>query len=70
MDEGRESNQIGRLRIRGKRGMSVHEIYDRDRARVAARWCKRMLTRLNRRIWRQSLSQGFGGETPKIHGSW
>lgn len=63
-------DEEGRLRIRGKRGLAVNEIYNRDKARVAARWCKRMLVRFNRRAWHQSLAQGFEGETPRYHGTW
>jgi hypothetical protein len=50
--------------------MTVHEVYNRDKGRATSRWCKRMLARFRRRIWKQSLEQGFDGEVPTVKGTW
>ncbi len=59
-----------RLRLRLKVPMTVHEIYNRDKGRIAARHCKKLFVKVHRRAWRQSLRQGFDGEVPRVRGHW
>lgn len=61
---------VERLRLRLKVPMTVHELYNCDKTRFAARYCKSQAAKVNRRAWKQSMQQGFDGDVPRVRGHW